>query len=101
MTANNDRTPRGNDRILLVDDEEPLARMGREMPRMAGAEPAAELIRIRPELPLILVTGFSETVQREDAGRIGIGEYLMKPVVARELAEAVRRVLDREQPMET
>lgn len=45
-------------------------------------------------LPIILLTGYSETLSDEEAKAAGISEFLIKPVVTRELAETVRRVLD-------
>jgi CheY-like chemotaxis protein len=65
-----------------------------DMPQMAGAQLATELLRIRNNIPIILCTGHSETMLPEKALEIGIREYLMKPLARRELAEAIRRVLD-------
>jgi PAS domain S-box-containing protein len=65
------------------------------MPKMTGAELAGELLAIRPGLPIILCTGFSQTVSAEMAKQIGILEYLIKPVMKTELAVAVRRLLDK------
>lgn len=70
------------------------------MPTMSGMGLAGELIRIRSGIPIILVTGFSETIRPEDAFAIGIREYLMKPVPGHELARVVRRVLDEERSAE-
>ena len=64
------------------------------MPKMTGDEFATELMRIRPEIPIILCTGFSERITEEKAKRMGIRKFIMKPLVMRELAEAVREVLD-------
>ncbi len=65
------------------------------MPNMTGAELAQRLIGIRPETPIILFTGFSEVISEEKAMAIGIREYVMKPVVMRDLAETVRKALDK------
>jgi PAS domain S-box-containing protein len=64
------------------------------MPKMTGDEFATELMRIRPEIPIILCTGFSERITEKKAKRMGIRKFIMKPLVMRELAEAVREVLD-------
>ena len=64
------------------------------MPRMAGSQFSAELLRIRIDVPIILCTGYSEMINREKAEEIGIREFLMKPLARQELAAAVRRVLD-------
>ncbi|GJL56311.1 MAG: hypothetical protein NPIRA02_34430 [Nitrospirales bacterium] len=67
------------------------------MPTMPGDALARELLRIRPELPIILCTGFSHVVSAEKAKSMGIRGYLMKPLAIRDLAPIVRHVLD-EQP---
>ena len=57
--------------------------------------PSRELLRIRPELPIILCTGFSHIMTAEKAKTLGIQAYLMKPLAIRDLAPIVRHVLDR------
>ena len=64
------------------------------MPKMTGEELAKEFIRIRPDIPIILCTGFSEHITEERAKGIGIQEFIMKPLVIRNLAEKIRNVLD-------
>lgn len=64
------------------------------MPRMTGLQFARELIRIRPDIPIILCTGFSDMAAEEEARMIGIKKFIMKPVILRELSEVVREVLD-------
>ncbi len=125
--------PRGNERILVVDDEaglatamgdmleslgyEALCRTGSlealetflhqpgnqsfdlvitdmTMPSMTGLGFARELLRLKPELPIIICTGFSEYINPERIGKLGIKGFLMKPVTLKELAALVRRVLD-------
>lgn len=124
-------TPTGNERILILDDEESvvqswqktLERLGytivsrtsspdalkafnvspdkfdlvitdMAMPNMTGEEFAKELISIRPDIPIILCTGFSERLNDEKAKSIGIKGFLMKPVVRSEMANMIRKVLD-------
>jgi CheY-like chemotaxis protein len=65
------------------------------MPDLTGIEMAKELSRIRPDIPLILMTGFSETLSSEVSEDRGIDAFLMKPVNSSEMATTVRRVLDR------
>lgn len=64
------------------------------MPEMTGIRLAEKMLEVRSDLPIILFTGYSEAVSAEQAKARGIGEFLIKPIVARELAETVRRVLD-------
>lgn len=66
------------------------------MPVMTGLGLSRELLRIRPDLPIILCTGYSERANKDIAKEVGIREFLMKPITQKELAETVRRVLDRE-----
>lgn len=119
-----------NDRVLLVDDEDPirhlaqvgLARHGYRvtvasegkmalemlyqdpqafdvlvtdlsMPGMSGMELAWEALRLRPDLPVVLCTGFSETITQEEAHARGIREMVMKPLPPSQLAELIGRVL--------
>jgi two-component system, cell cycle sensor histidine kinase and response regulator CckA len=64
------------------------------MPGMTGKDLARELLQIRPDLPIILCTGFSELITEEEARRLGIREFLMKPLSLRTFAQVVRTVLD-------
>ena len=64
------------------------------MPNMMGDKLAIELMRIRPAIPIILCTGFSEYITKEKAQSIGIQELLLKPIVMTDLARGVRQVID-------
>jgi PAS domain S-box-containing protein len=64
------------------------------MPKATGVELAEDLMRIRPDIPIILCTGHSEMISRDEAHALGIREFAMKPLVKRELAETIRRALD-------
>ncbi len=64
------------------------------MPGMTGMELVREIHSIRPELPALLCTGFSKTVSDQDLLAEGIHEILMKPIVFRQLADAIRNALD-------
>lgn len=124
--------PRGNERIMFVDDEVMLVTMAQEMleflgyevaartssiealeafkaqpdkfdlvitdktmPQMTGFDLAKELREIRPDIPIILCTGFSETIETEMAKAMSINAYIMKPLAMQELAASVRKVLDK------
>ena len=64
------------------------------MPNMTGDDLAARLMNIRADVPVILCTGYSERISRERAHELGIKEFILKPIVMRELAKTVRSVLD-------
>jgi signal transduction histidine kinase/ActR/RegA family two-component response regulator len=64
------------------------------MPKMTGEELATKLLLIRRDIPIILCTGYSANISKERARSIGIGEFVMKPIVIGKLARTVRRVLD-------
>jgi PAS domain S-box-containing protein len=68
------------------------------MPGMTGKELAQELMAVRPDIPIILCTGFSEIIDEEKAREIGIREFIMKPLVMTDLAKSIRRILDEETP---
>jgi signal transduction histidine kinase/ActR/RegA family two-component response regulator len=63
------------------------------MPEMNGVKLAREMLSIRPDLPIILCTGFSDQITEEMARDIGFRRFLLKPLVARELARAIKDVL--------
>jgi PAS domain S-box-containing protein len=63
------------------------------MPKMTGDMLAGELMRIRPDIAVILCTGFSEFTSPEEAAKMGIKGYLTKPVSARQLSKLIRKVL--------
>ncbi len=65
------------------------------MPNLTGFRLAQELMHIRPNIPIILFTGFDESITPELVKQIGIRELLMKPVSRSQLASAIRQVLDR------
>jgi len=64
------------------------------MPKMTGDKLSQEILKIRPDLPIILCTGYSEHISEEQAKKIGIKEYCLKPVGMRDLARTMRKVLD-------
>lgn len=64
------------------------------MPAMTGAELAREFFAQRPGLPIIMLTGHSDTFDRDRAKAIGIREFIQKPVKREELQQIVRRVLE-------
>lgn len=120
----------GNEKVLLVDDEEMIATMAKRalerlgyqvnarfnsvealdifragpdafdlvitdqtMPHMTGVELARELLSIRPQLPIIICTGYSELVDEKKAKAMGVRGFVMKPVMVSEMAKLIREVL--------
>lgn len=63
------------------------------MPGMNGKDLAARVLALRPEMPVIINTGYSALLGKDEALALGISEYLQKPVSLNELLEAVQRLL--------
>jgi CheY-like chemotaxis protein len=76
---------RPNDFHLVVTDL--------TMPGMSGIDFADALIKIRPDIPIILATGYIEESIRDQADLLGFREIVLKPMTAANLAEAVKRIL--------
>ena len=124
-------SPRGHERILIIDDESALVeaekavleRLGYRvigetdslraldlfrkhpdrfdlvmtdymMPQMTGIEFAREVIMIRPDIPIILCTGFNDSITVDSARAAGIQAFLTKPATRQEIAKAIRQALD-------
>lgn len=68
------------------------------MPRMTGDKLAAELLRCRPDVPIILCTGFSEGMSASRAQAIGIADFATKPLSMRDLISRIRQILDARPP---
>ena len=129
--AEEKQTAGGTERILLVDDEAPVALLEKQilsrlgyrvttytsslealaafrsspqdfdlvitdltMPNLTGDRLAGEVMLARPELPVIVCTGYSNKISEEKTLQLGIRALLMKPVPRAVLAQTVRNVLD-------
>ncbi len=66
------------------------------MPGMTGADLARRMMQIRPDIPIILCTGYSTLISEEKAKSMGIREFALKPLAKRDLAQLLRKVLDGE-----
>lgn len=64
------------------------------MPDMTGADMAAKMLEIRPDIPIILCTGYSTIITEEEAKTIGIKEFALKPLAKKDIAALIRKVLD-------
>ncbi|WP_414665019.1 PAS domain S-box protein [Horticoccus sp. 23ND18S-11] len=129
-------TPRGQgERILVVEDEIPLALMVKAvlqrlgyvvdlhtnpveavkalrtgpqqydlvltdlaMPGMTGTDLARQMLELRPDLPIVLTTGYSATLTPERARALGLREMVLKPLMSHALGDLVHRVLHSEPP---
>ena len=63
------------------------------MPHMTGAELADRILQVRPDIPVILCTGFSEMIDANGALTMGICRFLMKPFSLREMSDTIRKAL--------
>ena len=64
------------------------------MPKMTGFELSQKIRSIKPEIPIILCTGFSESLTKEDLKIAGIDGLIMKPIVRKDLAKMIRDILE-------
>jgi len=65
------------------------------MPNMPGDKLSVELTKIRPDIPILLCTGLSETMSEEKAESLGINGFLLKPIVKKDLSRKIRELLDK------
>ncbi len=65
------------------------------MPNMTGTQLAQELISVRPDISIILCSGFPENVCPEELKSIGIKEFIAKPISRKEIATIIRKVLNK------
>ena len=63
------------------------------MPDMTGEVLTKEFRRIRPDIPIILCTGFSHVIDGDEAKAMGIDAFCLKPLTEREIGLAIRRVM--------
>ncbi|MBU2645632.1 response regulator [bacterium] len=119
----------GKEHILIVEDEEPLAKFyqialqnlgyqvsvrlnGEEaldlfqanpdqfdliftdqaMPKMTGAQLSQKILSIRPDIPIILATGYSSVISEAKAAKMGIHSFTMKPVKLANLTATIRQI---------
>ncbi len=65
------------------------------MPRITGDKFASEIKKLRPDIPVILSTGYSESVTPGSVQKYGIERILQKPIIIKELSKVIREVLDK------
>ena len=64
------------------------------MPYMTGDVLVQELLKIRPDIPVVLCTGFSEKISEERAREIGVRAFVLKPIVLKDFSKTIRKVID-------
>jgi two-component system, cell cycle sensor histidine kinase and response regulator CckA len=77
---------RASDFDLVITDQ--------TMPNMTGMEFAREVLKIRPDMPIILCTGFSDAVSYDRLRDVGIGDFIMKPILKHDLVASISRLLN-------
>ena len=83
------------DMFLKTPDQFDLVITDLSMPQMNGERLAQELLSIRPDIPIILCTGLNQAVADEHVKAIGGRGSLLKPFTESDVANTIRRVLDR------
>ncbi len=63
------------------------------MPKMSGLELTRKILAIRQDMPIILCTGFSEMINEEKARAAGISDYIIKPIIKKDLLIKTRNLL--------
>lgn len=64
------------------------------MPGMVGTDLAKKMMEVRPDIPIIICSGYSERLDNETAKAMGIKDYISKPILSGELSSKVRKILD-------
>jgi two-component system cell cycle sensor histidine kinase/response regulator CckA len=64
------------------------------MPHMTGDTLSKRMLNVRPDIPIILCTGYSEKMSAETAKKIGIKGFIQKPIIPSELAIIIRRTME-------
>lgn len=82
----------------IAPDDVDLLVTDMTMPKMTGEELIRQIKKIRPDLPVILCTGYSDVLSPERIKQIGVSEYLEKPILKKDLAAKIRKTLERHKP---
>jgi two-component system cell cycle sensor histidine kinase/response regulator CckA len=64
------------------------------MPKISGLDLADKILQIRPGLPVVLCTGFGVSMNEEQIVRRGVRNFILKPILRRDMATAIRNALD-------
>ncbi|MBU2454828.1 MAG: response regulator, partial [Proteobacteria bacterium] len=82
------------DEFKTAPDQYDLIITDMTMPKMTGNELAVNVLKIRPGLPIVLCTGYSDRITEDTALGIGIRRFVQKPLISRDLTVLIRNVLD-------
>ncbi|EMS80990.1 sensor histidine kinase [Desulfotignum phosphitoxidans] len=93
ITACNDSTL-AYDTFCRTPDAFDLIITDMTMPGMTGVDLAHATLKIRPDIPIVLCTGYSDTIDENMAKAIGFKSFLMKPVGVQQLATCLRKMLN-------
>ncbi|MBU0480579.1 MAG: PAS domain S-box protein [Proteobacteria bacterium] len=82
---------------FLRDDKNPadILLTDMTMPNLNGAELAGKTAGCRPNLPIIMFTGFSDLIDEAKAGGYGIGKFITKPFDIHQITEAIKELLNK------
>ena len=89
-----DKSQEALDTFLADPDRFNLVITDMIMPEMTGIDLSREILRIRPDMPIILCSGMSSAMNPEKAREIGIRAVIMKPILAEELLLTIEKDLD-------
>jgi len=75
-------------------DEFDLVITDMTMPGLIGIELSKECMKLRPHIPIILCTGFSELIDEKQAAEVGVRAFVMKPYAVTNLGKTIRKALE-------
>lgn len=78
--------------LINNPDDYDLVITDQTMPNMTGKEMSIQMLGVKPELPIILCTGFSDEINEEDAIELGIRAFLSKPVKINNLLKLITKI---------
>ena len=64
------------------------------MPGLTGDKLASKILKIQPDIPIVLCTGFNENITQKKAIALGINQFIQKPLLSQDLLGLIRRILD-------
>jgi signal transduction histidine kinase/ActR/RegA family two-component response regulator len=77
------------EKFLASPDRYDLVITDQAIPSLSGRQLAEQLLQSRPDLPILLMTGYSESISEAQAKSMGIREFILKPFSLAELDRSV------------